>query len=137
MGTDFSAVFTLRVDGPPVRSVVAWLNANDTPPFEYPPDVLIDNETEIALQPYPFTLINGLGLINGSLVFSSAGRASSTYDLFWLRWEGSQISQGQIIPLIVDPEVDLLSPAVSPRNGWLAYIAQERADRGAFTLPIS
>jgi hypothetical protein len=124
-GLLYANVFSLRIDGPPARSIIAYAAANDVPPFEYSPITVVDDGAEIAILPYPFVLRNGLNQYDGNLVFSSRGRASETFDIFWLSWPGAQITSGFLTPLIVDPETDLRSPAVGERTGLMAYIAQE------------
>ncbi|MBN2081565.1 hypothetical protein JW859_05075 [bacterium] len=135
LGGDFRTVFTLRVNGPPPRNVIAYVLASGVPPFESEPVVTIDDGSEIAIQPYPFYLRNGAALARNYLVFASQGRATNTFDLFRDDSPYSINDHGSIHPLIVDPTMDLKSPAVSHRSGMMVYVAAEPgADRGTMYL---
>ncbi len=132
---DFAAIFSLRVDGPPVRSVIAYASAWGLPPFAAPPEVLIDNGSESAMMPSYFVLTDSFGHGQPGIVFTSRGRDCERYALYWYAWQGAIIDEGTLRTLAVDPALDLISPAVSPRGYWLAYIAKlPAADRGTLYM---
>jgi hypothetical protein len=132
---NYAVIYSLRVDGPPVRSVIAYSQAWNPPPFEYEPDVLIDNGMESAIMPSYFEIIDSLGQPLPNIVFCSRGRAGNRFALYWYAWRGDLIDDGILHTIAVVPDSDLLSPSVSPRGKWLAYVATEPGvDRGVLNL---
>lgn len=125
----YAALFTLLTDPPDSRAIIATIRTSDALPADRIPMSVVDNGSETARDPAPYTILNGLGGLNYGFLFASKNRDDSTFNLY--RYSGlTSDTTSTITPLLIDPTLDLTSPVMSPNASLIAFIASEPGTDG-------
>lgn len=118
---DYTAIFSMRIEGPPTRSVIAYCSVDGELPDQELPQVIVDNGTESAIDPQPFSLWDGEAGWCLGFVYSTRPSPEATNELF--AWFGGPEDDVDPRLLVHDATHDLRYPAVSPDGTRLAYVA--------------
>jgi len=118
---DYSAIFSMRIEGPPTRCVIACVRVDGELPNMEVPQVIVDNGTESAIDPLPFTMHDGQGELCYGFVYSTRPTPGDTNELF--AWLGGPDDDVDPRPLLHDEANNLRYPAVSPDGTRLAFVS--------------